>query len=55
MPRERSPVSTSLAEELAQMQKSVSEQIEGYERLWKLPLDNSVAAGVRLLAAPARA
>lgn len=29
-------------EELAQMQKSVSEQIEGYERLWKLPIDNSI-------------
>jgi Asp-tRNA(Asn)/Glu-tRNA(Gln) amidotransferase A subunit family amidase len=29
-------------EQLAQMQKNVSEQIEGYERLWKHPLDNSI-------------
>src|ERR1043165_2290675 len=30
-------------DQLAQMRKSVSEQIETYEHLWKLPLDNSVA------------
>ena len=29
-------------EQLAQMQKNVSEQIEGYERMWKHPLDNSI-------------
>ena len=29
-------------DELAQMQKRVAEQIEGYERLWKLSIDNSV-------------
>src|ERR1043165_6423428 len=30
-------------DQLAQMRKSVSEQIETYEHLWKLQLDNSVA------------
>src|SRR5512144_1573514 len=28
--------------QLTQMQKDVSDQLDGYERLWKLPLDNSV-------------
>src|SRR5690348_10705805 len=28
-------------EQLTQMQKSVSEQLDAYERLWKLPLDNA--------------
>jgi hypothetical protein len=30
-------------DQLAQMRKSVSEKIQTYEHLWKLPLDNSVA------------
>jgi Asp-tRNA(Asn)/Glu-tRNA(Gln) amidotransferase A subunit family amidase len=28
--------------QLTQMQKDVSDRLDGYERLWKLPLDNSV-------------
>src|SRR5215468_4406150 len=28
--------------QLTQMQKNVSDQLDGYEHLWKLPLDNSV-------------